>query len=133
MADFIFPDAWLRDRKPETNDLGFTTILGSASGVSPWWDFLRGRQLPDSDGDPGYRGIAPKGELPPAMPLEVPPPRWPDVLPVADDRQAYLECRERCIQMYAAGHLGRPPIGPDAHMLLTKCVRQCMQEKGFSY
>jgi len=68
MADFIFPDTWFRERKSETNDLGFTTILGSASGVSPWWDYLRARQQQDPSDDSGRRGIAPNVEPPPGSP-----------------------------------------------------------------
>src|SRR5262249_62217140 len=57
-----------RDRKSETSDLGFTTILGSASGGSPWWDYLRTRQQLDLGGDVGRRGIAPNTEPPPGSP-----------------------------------------------------------------
>jgi hypothetical protein len=67
MADFKFPDAWLPDRGSATNDLGFSTILGGASSLSPRWDYLRTQPQPEDDSYTGGRGIA-NVEPPPGSP-----------------------------------------------------------------
>jgi hypothetical protein len=68
MADFNFPDFWYRDRSSGPNDLGFSTILGSASSLSPRWNYLRTRPWPEDDSYTGGRGIAPSVEPPPGSP-----------------------------------------------------------------
>lgn len=45
-----------------------------------------------------------------------------------DYEKAYVDCFVHCGLKYEQGLLGR---GPDAPMLHKKCLRECMQEKGY--
>jgi hypothetical protein len=66
MSNFIVPDPPARDRRSALNDLGFGTILGNGSSVSPQWDYFR-RRAAEYD-DAGRRGVAPNVEPPPGSP-----------------------------------------------------------------
>ncbi len=67
MSDFSIPPyALFRDRKSVMSDLGFGTILGNGSSVSPQWDYYR-RRAAEYD-EAGRRGVAPNVESPPDSP-----------------------------------------------------------------
>src|SRR5690242_9566898 len=70
MSDFNFPYS-LPNRSSSRNDLGFGTILGSASPVSPRWSYLRDPPWPEDEDDADdapRRGAAPNVEPPPGSP-----------------------------------------------------------------
>ena len=99
--------------------LQFGTLLGGASPFPDQWSSWRQPQARNDN--------VPLPASYPSSPPTVPSPT-PGLPQKADYEKAYVDCFVHCGLKYEQGLLGR---GPDAPMLHKKCLRECMQEKGY--